>query len=117
MASQKPINPTPREWKHELVPNIIDHVAVVDPDSLYGEYPVSTLTYSEGYHKITYRDLANAINGIAAWLLKNLGPPKKENEILAYTGPNDLRYAVLIVGAVKAGYLVSCGLLGAQIDY
>lgn len=101
-----PPTPIPREWKTELTPNIIDYVAATAPENLYAEYPVSAHTYDLGYRTITYRDFANAINGVAAWLLKNLGPPKRENEVLAYIGPNDLRYPALIIGAVKAGYLV-----------
>lgn len=89
----------------ELIPNIVDHLAKVQPHTLYAEYPVSTLSYEEGYRKITYGDFANAINGIAWWLHKALGPGE-DCEILAYIGPNDLRYTALILGAVKAGYSV-----------
>lgn len=94
-----------RKWKDELLPNIVDHQANLDPESLFAEYPVSTLTYDEGYRKITFREFASAINCIAWWLHKTLGPTK-DFEVLAYIGPNDLRYPVLILGAVKAGYLV-----------
>ncbi|KAM0183241.1 hypothetical protein ACHAPF_000720 [Botrytis cinerea] len=69
---------TSRNWRDELVPNIIDHIAEVDPEALYAEYPVSTLTYDHSYRKITF----------------------------AYTRPNDLRYLALILGAVKSGYLI-----------
>lgn len=86
----------------ELVPTLVDRLAEVKPNSLYAEYPVSTLTYEEGYRRITYRDLANAVNGVAWWLQEALGPGK-DFEILAYIGPNDLRYPALILGAVKAG--------------
>jgi hypothetical protein len=37
-------------------------------------------------------------------LTKALGPG--HGEILAYLGPNDLRYPALVLGAVKAGYCV-----------
>jgi len=88
-----------------LVPNIVDQRAQTEPEALYAEYPVSTLSYEEGYRKITYGGFANAINGAAWWLHKNLGPGK-DFETLAYIGPNDLRYPALILGAVKAGYTV-----------
>ncbi|TGO49101.1 hypothetical protein BCON_0221g00130 [Botryotinia convoluta] len=74
---------TSRKWKDELVPNIVDHLAEVDPEALYAEYPVSNLTYDHGYRKITYGDFASAVD----W-------------------PNDLRYPALILGAIKAGYLI-----------
>ncbi|RAH43173.1 acetyl-CoA synthetase-like protein [Aspergillus brunneoviolaceus CBS 621.78] len=51
---------------------------------------------------VTYEVLANAINGLAHWLVSHLGPGK--GEVLTYVGPNDLPYPALILGAVKAGY-------------
>ena len=91
--------------ERQLVPKLVDQRAEADPDSLYAEYPVSSSSYDEGYHKITYRGLANAVNGAAWWLHRTLGPGKNF-EALAYMGPNDLRYTALILAAVKAGYIV-----------
>lgn len=88
----------------EILPNIFDHYAQVKPDAIYAEYPVNPMTYEEGYRPITYKALANAINGVAGWLTKTLGPGT--GETLAYLGPNDLRYPALVLGAVKAGYCV-----------
>ena len=62
-------------------------------------------SYDAGYRKITYKGLANAINGAAWWLHQTLGPGHNF-ETLAYIGPNDFRYNVFILGAVKAGYKV-----------
>lgn len=93
------------QFTGDLVPHLVDKRAALTPDTIYSEYPVSTLTYAEGYRKITYRDLANAVNGAAAWLINTLGPGK-DFETLAYIGPNDIRYPALILGAVKAGYKV-----------
>ncbi|MCJ1245408.1 hypothetical protein MMC30_002612 [Trapelia coarctata] len=91
--------------KQDLVPHMVDHLAEFKPHQLYAEYPVSPLSYEKGYRKISYSDFANAVNGIAWWLFRILGPGK-EHEVLAYIGPNDLRYPALILGAVKAGYTV-----------
>ena len=89
----------------ELIPSIVDYLAKVKPHTLYAEYPVSPLTYEEGYHKVNYGDFANAINGLAWWLYDNLGLGQN-HEVLAYIGPNDVRYPALVLGAVKAGYTV-----------
>lgn len=95
-------------WRNELIPNIVDRVASIRPDAPYALYPKSPLTYDEGYRTISYKDFANAINGIAWWLHNTLGPGKdSEIEVLAYVGPNDLRYPALVLGAVKAGYVVN----------
>lgn len=100
-------------YKGELVPSIVDHLADVTPNALYAEYPVSSLSYKEGYRKITYGDLANAVNGVAWWLHEALGPGR-DFETLAYIGPNDLRYPALVLGAVKAGYVVRQSIVNAK---
>ncbi|KAE8363507.1 hypothetical protein BDV27DRAFT_129836 [Aspergillus caelatus] len=86
----------------QLLPHIVDHYAKVKPEAIYAEYPVSLMSYEDGYRPITFKAFANAINGIAWWLTEKLGPGN--GEILAYVGPNDLRYPALVLGAVKAGY-------------
>ena len=91
--------------EENLVPRVVDRLAAEEPDTLYAEYPRSTLSYEEGYRKITYGDLANAVNGIAAWLLRTLGSGQNF-EVLPYIGPNDVRYPALVLGAIKAGYVV-----------
>ena len=88
----------------QLVPQIVDHYATVTPEAIYAEYPVSPMTYEDGYRPITFKAFANAVNGIAWWLVEKLGPG--DGEILTYVGPDDLRYPALVLGAVKAGYRV-----------
>lgn len=100
-----------------LLVHIVDHVAKTKPQALYAEFPVSPVTYDEGFRKVTYQAFANAINGIAWCLHDNLGPGK-ELETLAYIGPNNFIYPSLILGAVKAGYKVRgpTNKLGSIID-
>ena len=93
------------QFTGDLLPHLVDNRAKWTPDTIYSEYPVSPLTYDEGYRRITYPEFANAINGVAHWLVKTLGA-SKDFETLAYIGPNDIRYPALILGAVKAGYKV-----------
>ncbi|RAH66761.1 acetyl-CoA synthetase-like protein [Aspergillus aculeatinus CBS 121060] len=90
--------------RSQLVPHIVDHFAATKPEAVYAEYPRNLASYEEGYQPITYKVLANAINGLAHWLVSHLGPGK--GEVLTYVGPNDLRYPALILGAVKAGYCI-----------
>ncbi|PYH70977.1 NRPS-like enzyme [Aspergillus vadensis CBS 113365] len=88
--------------EHTL-PGILDHYAHLRPDAVFAEYPLSRSTYSQGYRKITYHDLANAVNGVARWLIQNLGLGNGSMK-LAYIGPNDMRYGVLTLASIKAGY-------------
>lgn len=96
-------------WKDRLLCNMVDDMARAKPEALFAEYPKSPTSYDAGFRKISITNLANAINGLAWWLHRELGP-SEEFRTLAYIGPNDMRYAALILGAVKAGYKV-CKLL------
>jgi acyl-CoA synthetase (AMP-forming)/AMP-acid ligase II len=87
-----------------LLPHLIDHFAKTKPDAVYAEYPLSPISYDLCFRLITFRDLANTVNGIAWWLTGILG--LGNGEVLAYIGPNDLRYPALVLGAIKAGYVV-----------
>lgn len=91
--------------KNQLLPNIVDGIAKTRPEAIYAEIPRSRTSYESGYRTITYRHLANAINGVAWRLEKHLGRGK-QHETLAYIGPNDLGYICMVLGAVKAGYKV-----------
>ena len=88
-----------------LIPNIVDQRAQTEPERLYAEYPILAVSYEDGYRKISYSDFANAVNGMVWWLYNTLGP-RSDVEVLAYIGPNDLRYPALVLGAVKAGFVV-----------
>ncbi|KAL9601175.1 MAG: hypothetical protein Q9179_002956, partial [Wetmoreana sp. 5 TL-2023] len=89
----------------DLIPHLVDKRAALSPESIYAEYPLSAHSYDQGYRKITFANLANAVNGVAWWLLQNLGTGQNY-EPLAYIGPNDIRYPAVILGAAKAGYVV-----------
>ena len=86
-------------------------MAKARPEAVYAETPRLPTSFEAGYPQITYRDLANAINDVAWALDKQLGPGKR-HETLAYVGPNNLAYIVILLGAVKAGYKVCDGLVG-----
>ena len=91
--------------KKELLVHRVDHLAHTNPDALFAEFPVLSNSYDNGFHKVTYSILANAVNAVAWWLEATLGRGKSF-ETLAYVGPNDLRYTAFTLGAVKTGYLV-----------
>lgn len=90
----------------QLLNNIVDGMAKYRPSAIYAEIPRSFDSYHHGYRKVTYGALANAVNGVA-WSLKERLGESRDHQTLAYIGPNDLGYVVMILGAVKAGYKVS----------
>ena len=92
-----------------LLPTLVDEIAKNNQSTLFCEIPVSNTSYSQGFRKITYGHFATAIDGAAWWLQRELGE-SQTFETLTYIGPNDLRYPILVLGAVKAGYKVSYNL-------
>ena len=89
----------------QLLNNVVDRTARVTPDLVYAELPRSSVDLSQGFRQVTYRQFANAIDGMAWWFRENLGL-SETFETLTYIGPNDLRYNLLLLGAVKASYKV-----------
>jgi acyl-CoA synthetase (AMP-forming)/AMP-acid ligase II len=93
------------KWQNDLLPHVIDRLARERPNAVYGEWVAQSSVTS-----ITYADLSNVINGLAHWLVKELGGPGRygtDPEVLAYIGPNDVRYSALVFAAIKTGYVVS----------
>ena len=102
---EDPNGPQPYLHRKQLLIHMVDGLAGARPFSIWAEIPRSPTSYEGGYRKVTYRALSNAINGIAWWLHRSRGQGKNF-ETLAYFGPWDIRYVVLLLGAVKAGYKV-----------
>lgn len=94
----------PRQSR-KLINHIVDDLARERPEALYAELPLSPTSFDEGFREVTYRDFSNAVNGMAWWLNRTLGPGQNF-EALAYIGPNDMRHNILLLGAVKAGFKV-----------
>lgn len=88
-----------------LLPIAIDEIAKLEPEALYAEYPASPTSYDKGFTPVTFAQFANAINGVA-WLLENELGQGRNHETVAYIGPSDLRYMIMAIGAVKAGFKV-----------
>ncbi|KAF4631134.1 hypothetical protein G7Y89_g6998 [Cudoniella acicularis] len=95
--------PRPHLQRKQLLNHIIDGLAQVRPESIWAKIPNDMSSYDAGYRKITYKMMANAINGMAWWIKSELGV-SQNFETLAYFGTWDPRYIILLLGAVKAGY-------------
>ncbi|MCJ1313636.1 hypothetical protein MMC25_007315 [Agyrium rufum] len=102
--SLKPNLPSelPKDCGQRLLPTYIDELARSDPDRLYVSVPRST-DIKDGFRDVSFQTFANAINRCAWWIEKTLG--RSDNfETLAYLGPQDLRYCILVVAAIKTGH-------------
>ena len=100
-----PSSEVPYARNRLLLPTLVDKIAKDDPSTVFCEIPVSNTSYSQGFRKITYGQLSTAIDGATWWLYKRL-KASQTFETLTYIGPNDLRYPILVLGAVKVGYKV-----------
>ena len=110
-----PASPSDPPYGHRLLVQLIDELAQESSGRLYSESPLSG-TVEDGFKQTTYGELANAINAMAWWIERELGKGI-DFPTLAYLGPPDLRYPILVIAAQKAGYkvysmaLLNCSLL------
>lgn len=113
-ASSKPLESC------RLIPTVVDEVAATDPEREFFSIPRSSKA-SDGWRKLTFGQLADGINRVAAQLLERhraqtsgsattMMPVSrtsyeytKKFPTLAYIGPTDVRYQVFMVACIKAG--------------
>lgn len=96
--------PAGGQYGERLLPQIIDANAQNEPEKIYALVPLSA-DVTQGFRKITYKELASAVNVIAWWIHREIG--HSDNfETLAYIGASDIRYAIFFFAAIKCGYKV-----------
>jgi acyl-CoA synthetase (AMP-forming)/AMP-acid ligase II len=93
-----PLNKT---HEPKLFINVIEQKAKWLSNHTFMRYPSANWEL-DGYRTITWKQYADAINKIAHWLDAELGK-STDNETLAYLGPNDARYAIMLAAMVKTG--------------
>ncbi|KAI0428588.1 acetyl-CoA synthetase-like protein [Xylaria sp. FL1042] len=93
------------QWQGDLLPHIVDRLAAENPDGVYGLWPVAPSSYEAGFREVTYTQLANIVNGLGQWIIDNIGIGVGD-DVLAYVGPNDVRYCALVLAAIKAGHVM-----------
>jgi acyl-CoA synthetase (AMP-forming)/AMP-acid ligase II len=87
----------------QLLPAILDRRAQSEPDRVWAKFPVSPTSYDQGFRAATYGQMRNAVNRVAWMLVETVGP-SSQFDTLAYLGPNDLRYHIVVLAAIKTGY-------------
>ena len=87
---------------HPPAPNPHHEIAAPRPDRPFVSLPVNDDDLSEGYKEFTYSDSARVMDRCAWWIVSLLKRcERSEKRTLAYVGRQDVRYAVLMLGAVK----------------
>ena len=94
--------PSGGAYGERLLPQVIDAYAKNDPDRIYALVPHSA-DVTQGFRKITMKDLASAVNRIAWWIDREIGH-SDTFETLAYIGATDIRYGIFFFAAIKSGY-------------
>ena len=89
-------------YGERLLPQVIDAYAKSDPDRIYA-LVLHSADVTQGFRKITMKELASAVNRIAWWIDGEIG--HSDNfETLAYMGATDIRYGIFFFAAIKSGY-------------
>ena len=88
-----------------LLPQVVDNLSRSDLTGVYATFSLSS-DLSRGFRDITMLEISQAVNKLAWWVEMNLGR-STVFETIAYTGPSDLRYAIVFLAAVKCSYKVS----------
>lgn len=89
----------------QLFVHAIEEKAQWIPNNMYMRYAPDDWLH-RGYKTITWKQYASAIDKMAFWFDERLGKAV-DCETVAYFGPNDPRYAILIPSVVKHGRKVS----------
>ncbi|KAI7968473.1 hypothetical protein EIK77_006492 [Talaromyces pinophilus] len=98
--------PTSFEHSKQLIPKLLEDGAKSTPDRVWAKFPVSNTTYEHGFRAATYSQMLNAANKVA-WILDQTVGKSTAFDTLAYLGPSDLRYHIVLLAAMKTGYKVS----------
>lgn len=86
-----------------LLPVIIEERARRKPLAAFAKIPKNN-AYENGYRIVTNAALATAIDYLAN-LISATFAPGHENQCIAYLGQSDLRYSIVLLAGIKAGFV------------
>jgi len=98
-----------KQPQDQLLVHAIEEKAQWIPDHMYIRY-APEIWEQTGYRTITWRQYANAIDKVAYWFDEQQGKAITCDTV-AYFGPNDPRYVILIPAIIKCGRKVSLAAL------
>lgn len=86
------------------LPELVDERARKSPEGVFARIPIGP-AYTDGFKDVTNAQLNNAIKYAAALLFSRYGR-SDSFETIAYIGPADLSYFIVMLAGVKIGYKV-----------
>ncbi|KAL4794339.1 hypothetical protein BDV19DRAFT_390398 [Aspergillus venezuelensis] len=86
-----------------LMATVIDDLAVSGPERKICSMPERPDS-ADAYGDLSAKTLSHAINSLPWWIVENFGTGDDYEETLAYMGPNDVRYLVMVVACNKTKY-------------
>jgi hypothetical protein len=86
------------------LPSIVALNAKECPNGLYARTPIGP-AYTDGYRDVSNLQYAQAIDHLAHLIEIRLGKGV-DFETVAFVGPSDIRYNMVIIAGIKAGYKV-----------
>lgn len=93
----------PEDAGRRLLPRLLDEIAQSDPHRVL--YSIAkTQNPAGGFQDIDAKTFARAVNRCSWYIEKSLGRGGRDFPTLAYMGPQDLVYPMLILACVKTGY-------------
>ncbi|ODH53244.1 hypothetical protein GX48_00440 [Paracoccidioides brasiliensis] len=81
----------------------VDYLKENNPNQLFCIHSISS-DISQGWRKVTMKDLSGAVDYLAKWIEENVSPGSNQ-ETLAYLGSNDIRYIAFILACMKIGHI------------
>ncbi|KIL84125.1 hypothetical protein FAVG1_12702 [Fusarium avenaceum] len=104
MSDEKLLSAPATQYGRRLIPQLISERAEREPSKVFASIPISNKP-EFGFTDVSYATMAKAVDR-ASWWLYEIMARSRSQEVLAYMGPNDLRYPILVVAAMKCGYTV-----------
>ncbi|KAL6154007.1 putative NRPS-like protein biosynthetic cluster [Exserohilum turcicum] len=87
------------------VPDHIDKTAEAEPNATWALVPRSSSGIDDGWHDVTYGQLAQAVDCLAWFLETTLGVPDLIGQTIGYIGANDPQYLIILAATLKVGYV------------
>jgi acyl-CoA synthetase (AMP-forming)/AMP-acid ligase II len=84
-----------------LIVQVVDERARTNPERIVGRI-AKAADVSKGFTDVTIGDVARATDYMAAWLQERI-QKTRDFEPIAYMGPNDFRYWIMIFAGIKIG--------------